>query len=108
MATANLKIVQIPVTKFEEQKNYVLELSREEAIALTTVLARIGGNPQHSPRKFISAIFHALHDAGARHTASNTVDETIKRTGSLYFKDHTLSELYKPFGPNEEISRDLI
>ncbi len=41
-----------------------LELSREEADALAAVVAKIGGDPERSPRKHIKAIEEALeqHD----------------------------------------------
>ncbi|MER6086554.1 hypothetical protein [Streptomyces bluensis] len=43
-----------------------LTLSIEEAETLMAVGAKIGGDPQHSPRKHYAAVVHALTKAGVR------------------------------------------
>lgn len=56
-----------------------LELSGDEAEALRTVLNKVGGDPDHSPRKHIDTLNTALNKAGVE-------PESLSATGEIYFK----------------------
>lgn len=54
----------------KEVTRVTLQLSADEADALSAVLAGIGGDPHYSPRKHIGSVFDALDDAGFRYDKS--------------------------------------
>lgn len=62
-----------------------MELTIEEAQALTDVLASVGGNPLASRRRHTDAVYEALTDAGFRHWASFAGIRDF--TGSVSFKE---------------------
>jgi len=53
MAKAEKIIIQIPVTTYKEEENFVLTLTKQEAIVLMTLISRVGGNPI-GPRGILS------------------------------------------------------
>lgn len=55
-----------------------LELSGDEAQALRTVLNKVGGNPDFSPRKHIDHVLVALDKAGVH-------PDSQSATGEIYF-----------------------
>lgn len=61
MATAT-RHVTVPVP--EPVTTFSLELTYDEAVTLTTVLANVGGDPDRSRRQFADAVGYALTDAG--------------------------------------------
>ena len=65
MATAE-KIGEVTRTEFVVVKpaKVVLELTHEEADALTAILCRVGGSSSDSPRKHAAAISNALYKVG--------------------------------------------
>lgn len=74
MATA--KKVEIPQPRFTVE----LTLSQEEAETLRSIHARIGGDPECSRRKHMTAINKALSEI----KVSSNWDDT---TGSVWFND---------------------
>lgn len=56
-ATVQYKEVVQPIEKV------TLEINQTEAITLLAILARVGGSPINSPRKYADSIYTALRDA---------------------------------------------
>lgn len=56
-ATVQYKEVVQPIEKV------TLEINQSEAITLLAILARVGGCPLNSPRKYADSIYTALRDA---------------------------------------------
>jgi hypothetical protein len=69
------------VEKIETVVQYTLTLSTSEAQEVINVLSRVGGHPD-TKRKYINAVFAALHDAGLRFIDNH--DKTM--TGSITYK----------------------
>lgn len=57
----------------------VLKMSEEEAGALLTVFANVGGHPEKSPRGLISKLNNALWDTRVKRVGS--------MSGGVYFRD---------------------
>jgi hypothetical protein len=79
--------VQIPVTT--EVPGISLTLSMDEANMLTSILGRVGGSPNTSPREHVDSVYKALTTNGAKrgidydHPFSDLLDG-----GALYFGDY--------------------
>lgn len=66
-------------------------MSREEALFITAVLARIGGSCTNSPRKYSQAVYDQLIDAGFEYTERDEYRrwerEHFTRNSKCLFKD---------------------
>lgn len=62
MANCKVETNEVPVTTYVEQKVVTLELSHEEAMTLSLVLAKVGGCPFTTPRRYTESIYRALVD----------------------------------------------
>lgn len=71
-----------------------LHLSKEEAEAVSAVLAKIGGHPEDSPRKHTEAVAKALTAQGLSYHMSPFKDHL---TGTLVFYERPRSEGYMTF-----------
>ena len=61
MATATRKTIEVPVTMIKVEKDgVILELTRDEAEFLTSILSKIGGYPDNTCRKYCNSIKEAL------------------------------------------------
>lgn len=77
------KQVKAKVVKFEV---YSLELTEDEAYAITAVFAKIGGNRDRSGRVHTDAIYSALAAAGFRYDSAGN-EYYPKLYGGLNFKE---------------------
>ncbi|MGI5196952.1 hypothetical protein ACQEVY_25535 [Streptomyces sp. CA-288835] len=66
MAEAAKTTVSKTIERVEKVPAITLTVSIEEAETLMAVGAKIGGDPEHSPRKHYAAVTEALRDAGVR------------------------------------------
>lgn len=83
-------------TKVMREDVVTLKLSKDEAEALTAVLAKIGGDRHETPRRHTEAVSQALTKAGVRpfHTG---VDHPFNNlSGGLSFSRNAKSEFF-PF-----------
>lgn len=74
------------VTDKTTTTTYTLTINHEEARALMTVLEQVGGCPESSPRRHISAIGFALKSAGVETLGSDVIDYSKGSRGDIYLK----------------------
>ena len=69
----------------------VLRMSEVEAQVLTNVLARVGGDPKKSRRRYVNSIYNVLKEAGIYYESSSCPGECdnclpeLDVTGSITF-----------------------
>jgi hypothetical protein len=88
LAKKNVRIEE-RITEVEVEDGIDLHLSQEEADALATILANIGGHPSKTRRGLTDAVKDALRGAGARGNISDLAKEgeSPGHCGSIYFVD---------------------
>lgn len=64
----------------ETVNHYTLTMTLDEAQALMDILAKIGGHPEKSRRRYMQAIYEALQKTGLRFQGDYM--------GQSYFRDH--------------------
>jgi len=72
-------------TKVIREEVVTLKLSKDEAEALTAVLAKIGGDSHETPRKHTQAVSAALTEAGVRPFHTGADHPFNKLSGGLSF-----------------------
>lgn len=60
MATMQRKVVKMEKLVMVDVPVYSLEIDQDEFDALQAVLARVGGNPEHTSRKHIASIYERM------------------------------------------------
>lgn len=64
-----------------------LQLTMDEAQALTEILAFVGGDPGRGGRVLTDNVLRALKDAGFRYSTMCGVNVERPTTGSIFWKD---------------------
>jgi hypothetical protein len=94
MATASVQ-VQPPAPPVETIKSVTLVLTLEEARTLAVIVAKVGGEPDRSPREHASAISSALSGVGIVYR--NSDEYALAVIGqSINFKDYPRKDFF-PF-----------
>ena len=86
MATA--KKVPLPLPPVQPLFRITLELSKDEAEALLSVLGKVGGPTLSSRRKFIAPIYTALFDLKLDYVEAGAPDLSV-RSGVLWFEERS-------------------
>lgn len=71
------------ITRVVKPQGVTLELTMDEAQTLRDVLAKVGGAPRESRRRYITAVSRAMEDAGIYY------GDLKDMTGSVYFADES-------------------
>lgn len=83
MAKASKKIIRVV-----EENEYTLTLNEKEIQTLTSILARVGGSPTKSRRKYADSIAEALRTVGFDTTFDPTDINSFSR--AIYFEDEVV------------------
>ena len=87
MATA--KKVPLPLPPVQPLFRITLELSKDEAEALLSVLGKVGGSPSTSRRKFIAPIYDALFGLKLDYSDTGSSDLRVQNNGGLWFEERS-------------------
>jgi hypothetical protein len=102
MAKAEKTTIIKRVIKTTEKPGITLTLSMPEASTLIAMAAKVGGNPDNSPRGWLNNIFAALQSAGAEGYAD--LEEYDVLSGGLEFHSYT-TDSKKPVNTDDEVEQ---
>ena len=64
-----------------------LTLSFSEVEVVMAILARVGGNPDTTPRRYADSVYEALFDSGSRYWNTQT-SALLSKGAAIYFGDY--------------------